>query len=54
MFNKRKFLVYGAIMLVIWFLVSRPAQAADMIHGALGLMGDALDRFGTFLSALTR
>lgn len=50
MSKKRKVIAYTAALFVIFFLFTRPAQAADAVNGAFDGILHGADQLATFFS----
>jgi hypothetical protein len=48
----KKYAKWGAIAFALWYLLSSPAGAANMIHGALGGLSDAAGSLSQFMNQL--
>ncbi len=48
----KKFLKWGSIAFIGFYLVSQPHRAADVVHGALGGLSGAATSLSTFVSDL--
>jgi hypothetical protein len=48
----KKYGKWGGIAFVLWFMVSRPSEAAGVVHGTLGGLGGAANHLGTFVSSI--
>lgn len=46
----KKWLKWGAIAFVAWYLVSKPSEAAHVFRGAMGGLATAADHLGQFVS----
>ena len=46
----KKYAKWGGIAFVLWYLVSKPTEAASVVHGALNGLASAADSLGTFVS----
>ncbi len=46
----KKYAKWGGIAFVLWYLISKPAEAANVVHGALNGLAGAADSLGTFVS----
>jgi hypothetical protein len=50
----RKLLGVAAIAFALFYLLSQPQSAADVVRGGVGVVGDAFDALTTFITALFR
>lgn len=50
--DKKKILMWGAILMVAFYVFTRPTQAAASLGGLFDLAMTGADRISTFLSAL--
>ncbi|KAB2345265.1 hypothetical protein F8566_28825 [Actinomadura rudentiformis] len=48
----KKFLKFGAIAFVAWYVISRPEGAASLVNSALGGLGNAAESLSQFVSAI--
>ncbi|HZB30272.1 MAG TPA: hypothetical protein VE465_08900 [Streptosporangiaceae bacterium] len=48
----KKYAKWGAIAFALWYVLTRPAGAANMIHGALGELSDAAGSLSQFMNHL--
>ncbi len=48
----KKYVKWGAIAFVLWYVLNQPSGAASMIHGALGGMSNAAGSLSQFVSQL--
>ncbi|HEY7488923.1 MAG TPA: hypothetical protein VH912_31075 [Streptosporangiaceae bacterium] len=48
----KKYLKYGAIAFVLFYLLSQPANAANVVNNAFSLLGDAGTSLAQFVNAL--
>ncbi|MEV4256417.1 hypothetical protein AB0J52_24925 [Spirillospora sp. NPDC049652] len=48
----KKHLKLAAIAFVVWYVVSRPEGAANLVNSALGGLGSAAESFSQFVSAI--
>jgi hypothetical protein len=48
----KKYAKWGAIAFALWYVLTRPAGAANMIHGALGGLSDAAGSLSQFMNQL--
>ncbi len=50
--NIKKFLIFGVVALVLFFLISRPNESADAVQAALGWLRDGAEAIVTFFQSL--
>ena len=48
----KKYVKWGAIAFVLWYVLSQPIGAATMIHGALGGLSNAAGSLSQFVNGL--
>ncbi|MFC4911716.1 hypothetical protein [Actinomadura gamaensis] len=48
----KKHLKLAAIAFVVWYVVSRPEGAANLVNSAIGGLGGAAESFSQFVSAM--
>lgn len=48
----KKFLIWGAIAFVIFYIFTSPDGAAGVVRSALGSLGDLGDSFAQFLNGV--
>jgi len=48
----KKYAKWGGIAFVLWYLVSKPTEAATVVHNALNGLAGAGDSLGTFVSQI--
>ena len=48
----KKFLKWGSLAFIAFYLVSQPHRAANVVHGALGGLSGAATSLSTFVSDL--
>ena len=46
----KKYAKWGGIAFVVWYLISKPTEAARVVHGGLNGLAHAADSLGTFVS----
>ncbi len=46
----KKYAKWGGIAFVVWYLISKPTAAANVVHGALNGLAGAANSLGTFVS----
>ncbi len=50
----KKFLKWGSLAFLAFYLVSQPHKAANVVHGALGGISGAASSLSTFVSDLPK
>lgn len=50
--NTKKVLVVAVVALVLFFLITRPTQSAQVVHHALGWLRDGAEAIVTFVRTL--
>jgi hypothetical protein len=50
--NARKIVIVAVVALVLFFLITRPTQSADVVHNVLGWLRDGAEAIVTFVRAL--
>ena len=50
--NAKKFLVVAVVALVLFFLITKPTQSADVVHNVLGWLQDGAEAIVTFVREL--
>ena len=50
--NAKKILIVAVVALVLFFLISKPTQSADVVHNVLGWLRDGAEAIVTFVRAL--
>lgn len=48
----KKYAKWGSIGFVLWYMISRPSEAAGVVHGAWSGLGGAANHLGTFVSSI--
>lgn len=48
----KKILVIGVVVLILFFLISRPTESADAVHTALGWLRQGAEAILTFVRSL--
>ncbi|WP_165436291.1 hypothetical protein [Amycolatopsis suaedae] len=48
----KKILIIGVVVLILFFLISRPEQSANAVHTALGWLRDGAEAIVTFVRSL--
>lgn len=48
----KKWMKYGLVAAVVWFIISQPANAADLTKRGASALGSAGDSFATFVNHL--
>ncbi|WP_197319245.1 hypothetical protein [Saccharomonospora sp. NB11] len=48
----KKFLIFGAVALVLFLLISRPLESADAVRSALAWLQDGAEAIVTFFQSL--
>jgi hypothetical protein len=46
----KKYLKWGAIAFIAWYTISKPTEAASVVHGAMNGLAQAADHLGMFVS----
>ncbi|MCD0448583.1 hypothetical protein LO762_05150 [Actinocorallia sp. API 0066] len=47
----KKYLKWGSIAFVVWYIVNRPDGAAGVVQGTLNGLGGAADSLSTFMTS---
>ncbi|GAB3006861.1 hypothetical protein GCM10017788_29650 [Amycolatopsis acidiphila] len=50
--NAKKIVIVAVVALVLFFLITRPTQSADVVHNVLGWLRDGAEAIVTFVRAL--
>lgn len=50
--NAKKALIIGAVVIVLFFLITKPHESADSVQTALGWLRDGAEALVTFVKAL--
>ena len=50
--NTKKILVVAVVALVLFFLITRPTQSADVVHNLLGWLRNGAEAIVTFVRSL--
>ncbi|KAA9158403.1 hypothetical protein FPZ12_022700 [Amycolatopsis acidicola] len=50
--NAKKILIVAVVALVLFFLITKPNQSADVVHNVLGWLRDGAEAIVTFVRAL--
>ncbi|HXA63103.1 MAG TPA: hypothetical protein VNW94_28480 [Streptosporangiaceae bacterium] len=48
----KKYLKWGGIGFVVWYLVAKPHQAASVVHGMINGLAAAANSLGQFVSSM--
>jgi hypothetical protein len=48
----KKYLKWGAIAFVAWFVIAKPASAANVVHGMIGGLESAAQSLGQFVQSV--
>lgn len=48
----KKYMKWAGIIFLVWYLVSQPHKAANLVHGAMNGLTGAANSLGTFVSDL--
>lgn len=50
--NVKKIVIVAVVALVLFFLITKPTQSADVVHNVLGWLRDGAEAIVTFVRAL--
>jgi cell shape-determining protein MreC len=50
--NTKKILIVAAVALVLFFLITKPTQSADVVHNVLGWLRNGAEAIVTFVRSL--
>jgi len=50
--NTKKIVIVAVVALVLFFLISRPNESAEVVRGALGWLRDGAEAIVTFVRSL--